>query len=52
MINVYIGASPRCGKNEAYARKQAEHFLRGESAPDFAAENYESTSRAARLWTT
>ena len=38
---IYVGASPRCGKNEAYARKQAEHFLRGESAPDFAQENYE-----------
>ncbi|NIA69820.1 DUF1479 family protein [Pelagibius litoralis] len=38
---IYIGASPRCAKNEAYARKQAAHFLAGQSAPDFAAENYE-----------
>ncbi len=38
---IYIGASPRCAKNEAYIRKQAEKFLAGESAPDFAAEDYE-----------
>lgn len=38
---IYIAASPKCAKNEAYARKQAEKFLAGESAPDFAAENYE-----------
>ena len=38
---IYIGASPRCPKNEAYARKQAAAFLAGESAPDFAPENYE-----------
>ena len=38
---IYIGASPKCPKNEAYARKQAQSFLAGESAPDFAPENYE-----------
>ncbi len=38
---IYIGASPRCAKNEAYVRKQAVKFLAGESAPDFAAEDYE-----------
>jgi len=38
---IYIGASPVCAKNEAYARKQAEAFLAGRSAPDFAAEDYE-----------
>jgi hypothetical protein len=38
---IYIGASPRCAKNEAYARKQAQAFLQGLSAPDFAPENYE-----------
>lgn len=38
---IYIAASPKCSKNETYARKQAEKFLAGESAPDFAAENYE-----------
>lgn len=38
---IYIGASPVCAKNEAYARKQAEAFAAGRSAPDFAAEDYE-----------
>lgn len=38
---IYIGASPECEKNRAYARKQAERFLAGKSAPDFAAEDYE-----------
>ncbi len=38
---IYIGASPKCAKNEAYAHKQAQAFLGGNSAPDFAAENYE-----------
>lgn len=38
---IYIGASPKCAKNEAYVRKQALKFTAGESAPDFAAENYE-----------
>jgi hypothetical protein len=38
---IYIGASPVCAKNEAYARKQAHAFLAGRSAPDFAAEDYE-----------
>ena len=38
---IYIGVSPRCAKNEAYIRKQAVKFLAGESAPDFAAEDYE-----------
>ena len=38
---IYIGASPKCAKNEAYAAKQAQSFLAGRSAPDFAAEDYE-----------
>lgn len=38
---IYIGASPVCNKNRAYALKQAEHFTKGFSAPDFAAENFE-----------
>lgn len=38
---IYIGASPVCAKNEAYARKQAEAFRDGRSAPDFAPEDYE-----------
>ena len=39
---IYIGASPACGKNKAYALKQANHFMKGKSAPDFAAEDYET----------
>lgn len=38
---IYIGATPVCAKNAAYASKQAKAFLAGESAPDFAPENYE-----------
>ncbi len=38
---IYIGASPACSKNRAYALRQAGHFLNGRSAPDFAAEDYE-----------
>lgn len=38
---IYIGASPKCAKNEAYVRRQATRFLAGKSAPDFAAEDYE-----------
>ena len=38
---IYIGASPKCPKNAAYAQKQAQKFLEGRSAPDFAAEDYE-----------
>lgn len=38
---MYIGASPKCRKNEVYARRQGQTFLKGESPPDFAPENYE-----------
>lgn len=38
---IYIGASPACGKNRAYALRQGASFLSGRSAPDFAAEDYE-----------
>ncbi|MBX2835899.1 MAG: DUF1479 domain-containing protein [Gammaproteobacteria bacterium] len=38
---IYIGASPACTKNEAYAQRQAAHFKEGRSAPDFAPEDYE-----------
>ena len=38
---IYVGASPVCAKNEAYARKQADAFHAGRSAPDFASEDYE-----------
>ncbi len=38
---IYIGATPRCTKNAAYVQKQAQAFLDGRSAPDFAPEDYE-----------
>ncbi len=38
---IYIGASPQCGKNRAYALRQASSFTSGRSAPDFAAEDFE-----------
>ena len=38
---VYVGATPHCKKNFDYTLKQAKKFLRGESPPDFAAEDYE-----------
>jgi hypothetical protein len=38
---IYIGAAPYCPKNAAYLVRQREAFLRGESAPDFAAEHRE-----------
>jgi hypothetical protein len=38
---IYVGATPKCTKNAAYASKQARAFLAGRSAPDFAVEDYE-----------
>ena len=38
---MYIGAAPYCQKNADYLKGQADAFLAGNSAPDFAAENYE-----------
>ena len=38
---VYVGSTPYCKKNLDYVRKQAKKFLKGESPPDFAAEDYE-----------
>ena len=38
---IYIGGTPRCEKNRLYTEKQAQAFLAGKSAPDFAAEDYE-----------
>ena len=38
---MYIGAAPWCAKNAAFLEKQKPAFLKGESSPDFAAENYE-----------
>ena len=39
---VYVGATPYCKKNIDYVRKQAKKFLKGESPPDFAAEDFET----------
>jgi hypothetical protein len=38
---IYIGAAPDCAKNRAYLPRQRAAFAAGESAPDFAPENYE-----------
>ena len=38
---VYVGSTPYCKKNIDYVRKQAKKFLKGESPPDFAAEDFE-----------
>jgi uncharacterized protein DUF1479 len=38
---MYIGAAPYCPKNANYLERQKPAFLKGESAPDFAPENYE-----------
>lgn len=38
---IYIAGTPRCEKNRIYTEKQAQAFLAGKSAPDFAAEDYE-----------
>ncbi|WP_281543764.1 YbiU family protein [Grimontia sp. SpTr1] len=38
---LFIGAAPSCQKNIDYSLKQKAAFLKGESSPDFAAENYE-----------
>lgn len=38
---IYVGATPKCAKNAAYAAKQSVAFQAGRSAPDFAAEDYE-----------
>lgn len=42
---MYIGAAPWCAKNAAFLDKQKPAFLKGESSPDFAAENHEVTYR-------
>lgn len=40
---IYIGAAPYCAKNAAYLQRQKSAFLKGESAPDFAPEHYETS---------
>jgi hypothetical protein len=42
---MYIGAAPYCPKNANYLERQKSAFLKGESAPDFAPENYEVAYR-------
>jgi hypothetical protein len=37
----YVGSTPHCKKNLAYAKKQSIKFLQGKSPPDFAPEDYE-----------
>ena len=37
----YVGSTPHCKKNLAYAKKQSIKFLEGKSPPDFAPEDYE-----------
>ena len=39
---VYVGSTPYCKKNLDYVRIQAKKFLKGESPPDFAAEDFET----------
>jgi hypothetical protein len=39
----YVGSTPHCKKNLAYAKKQSIKFLEGKSPPDFAPEDYEVT---------
>ncbi len=39
---VYVGSTPYCKKNFDYVRKQAKKFLKGESPPDFAGEDFET----------
>lgn len=40
---MYVGAVPYCAKNVDFLEFQRAAFLKGESCPDFAAENYEVT---------
>lgn len=38
---MYIGSAPDCAKNRRYLASQKPKFLAGQSAPDFAAEDFE-----------
>ena len=42
---MYIGAAPYCAKNAGFLGRQWAAFLKGESSPDFAPENYEVNYR-------
>ncbi|MBB5399544.1 DUF1479 domain-containing protein [Paraburkholderia youngii] len=39
---MYIAAAPGCAKNDEYQKRQLPTFLRGESPPDFPADNFET----------
>jgi hypothetical protein len=39
---MYIAAAPGCAKNDEYLKRQLPTFLRGESPPDFPADNFET----------
>jgi hypothetical protein len=39
---MYIAAAPGCEKNDEYLKRQLPTFLRGESPPDFPADNFET----------
>lgn len=39
---MYIAAAPGCAKNDEYLKRQLPAFLRGESPPDFPADNFET----------
>ena len=38
---MYIGSTPGCAKNTAYLKRQLPAFLKGETPPDFAPDNFE-----------
>ncbi|TDN62114.1 DUF1479 domain-containing protein [Paraburkholderia sp. BL10I2N1] len=38
---MYISAAPACAKNDAYLKRQLPTFLKGESPPDFPADQFE-----------
>jgi hypothetical protein len=38
---MYIASAPGCAKNDEYLKRQLPSFLRGESPPDFPADNFE-----------
>ncbi|MFD1557153.1 DUF1479 domain-containing protein [Paraburkholderia silviterrae] len=39
---MYIAAAPGCAKNDDYLKRQLPAFLKGESPPDFPADNFET----------
>ncbi len=39
---MYIASIPGCEKNDAYLKRQLPSFLKGESPPDFPADNFET----------